>query len=176
MEVGVGTSTVNFKAIVDTGSDLIWTQRHPCENCVNQSTPIFDPSKSSTYFKIPCNTSLCTELGDSKTGCDRACSFTYLYANTSFTAGELAYDTLSIGSGMDASVPQIGFGCGHDNEVQGFGLVRLGRGALSLITQLGSKVENKFSYSRLPIADPPSKSSPLISGRVLRSRKGKLSP
>ncbi|KAH9317936.1 hypothetical protein KI387_019705, partial [Taxus chinensis] len=63
------------------------------------------------------------------------------YGDGSFTSGVLSSETLSIGSG--SKVAGIGFGCGHDNEGQGFsqggGLVGLGRGALSLISQLGSK-------------------------------------
>ncbi|KAH9293994.1 hypothetical protein KI387_040802 [Taxus chinensis] len=142
MKVAVGTPTVSFEAIVDTGSDLIWTQCKPCEDCFNQPTPIFDPSKSSTYSTIPCTDSLCDALGDTQTGCN---------------------------PGSGSKVAGIGFGCGHDNEGQGFsqggGLVGLGRGALSLISQLGSKVDNKFSYCLLSITDSSSQTSPLFFGQ-----------
>ncbi|CAI0403922.1 unnamed protein product [Linum tenue] len=55
MELAVGTPPVSYSAIVDTGSDLIWTQCDPCTNCYKQPTPIFDPSKSSTFAKLPCS-------------------------------------------------------------------------------------------------------------------------
>ncbi|XP_059073584.1 aspartic proteinase nepenthesin-1-like [Cryptomeria japonica] len=87
------------------------------------------------------------------------------YGDGSFTSGDLAYETLSIGS---SKVKGIAFGCGHDNEGQGFsqggGLVGLGRGGLSLISQLGSKAENMFSYCLLPITDSSSQTSTLFFG------------
>ncbi|XP_057865410.1 aspartic proteinase nepenthesin-1-like [Cryptomeria japonica] len=166
MNVAVGTPSVSFEAIVDTGSDLIWTQCRPCRNCYTQSTPIFDPSKSSTYSTVPCTNSLCNALKRSKTGCNPDCMFNYRYGDGSETSGDLAYESFSIGSGSDSMVAGITFGCGHDN--QGFshdgGLVGLGRGPLSLISQLGSKVDNKFSYCLLSITDSPSQTSPLIFG------------
>ncbi|KAH9317935.1 hypothetical protein KI387_019704 [Taxus chinensis] len=161
MKVAVGTPPVNFEASVDTGSDLIRTQCKPYEDCFNQPTPMFDPSKSSTYSTIPCQ---CDALGDTQTGCNPSCSFLYQYGDGSFTSGVLSSETLSIGSG--SKVAGIIFGCGHDNEGQGFsqggGLVGLGRGALSLISQLGSKVDNKFSYCLLSITDSSSQTSPLF--------------
>ncbi|XP_059073585.1 aspartic proteinase nepenthesin-2-like [Cryptomeria japonica] len=165
MSVGVGTPSVSFEAIVDTGSDLIWTQCKPCEDCFSQPTPIFDPSKSSTFSTIPCSDSICDALGSTQTGCDPDCTFMYQYGDGSFTSGDLAYETLSIGT---SKVKGIAFGCGHDNEGQGFsqggGLVGLGRGGLSLISQLGSKAENMFSYCLLSITDSSSQTSPLFFG------------
>ncbi|GAB2216025.1 hypothetical protein Droror1_Dr00023792 [Drosera rotundifolia] len=60
----------------------------------------------------------------------------------------LATDTLSFLNGTSAS--NIAFGCGLNNGGQGFqgsGLVSLGRGALSLVSQLN---EPKFSYCLTP--------------------------
>ncbi|XP_059071327.1 aspartic proteinase nepenthesin-1-like [Cryptomeria japonica] len=165
MSVALGTPSVSFEAIVDTGSDLIWTQCKPCKDCFSQPTPIFDPSKSPTFSTIPCGDSLCDALGSTQTGCNPDCTFMYQYGDGSFTSGDLAYETLSIGS---SKFKGIAFGCGHDNEGQGFsqggGLVGLGRGGLSLISQLGSKAENMFSYCLLPITDSSSQTSPLFFG------------
>ncbi|XP_057813909.2 aspartic proteinase nepenthesin-1-like [Cryptomeria japonica] len=166
MSVAVGTPPVSFEAIVDTGSDLIWTQCKPCQNCYTQPTPIFDPSKSSTFSRVPCGAPLCDALGNTQTGCKPHCTFMYEYGDGSFTSGDLAFETLSIGS--DSEVAGIAFGCGNHNEGQGFsqggGLVGLGRGDLSLISQLGSKAENKFSYCLLSITDSSSQTSPLFFG------------
>ncbi|XP_057873485.2 aspartic proteinase nepenthesin-2-like [Cryptomeria japonica] len=167
MTVAVGTPPVNFEASLDTGSDLIWTQCMPCKECHNQSTPIFDPSKSSTYSTIPCSNSLCGALELSKTGCNPDCTYNYGYGDASYTAGELAHESFSIGSGNNSLVTSIAFGCSHDtfgNFSQDGGLIGLGRGPLSLISQLGSKVDNKFSYCLYSITDSPSQTSPLIFG------------
>ncbi|XP_057853793.1 aspartic proteinase nepenthesin-2-like [Cryptomeria japonica] len=167
MSVAVGTPSVSFEAIVDTGSDLIWTQCLPCQNCYNQPTPIFDPSQSSSYSTVPCTDSVCDALGAFQSGCNPDCTFDYTYGSGE-TSGDLAYESFSIGSGSDSMVPGLAFGCGHDNQgtglSQGGGLVGLGRGALSLISQLGSKVDNKFSYCLLPITDSISQTRPLIFG------------
>lgn len=174
MSVGVGTPSVSFEAIVDTGSDLIWTQCKPCQECFSQPTPIFDPSKSSTFSTIPCGDSLCDALGSTQTGCSPDCTFMYQYGDGSFTSGDLASETLSVGS---SKVKGIAFGCGHDNEGQGFsqggGLVGLGRGGLSLISQLGSKAENMFSYCLLSITDSSSQTSPLFFGEGASLSGGK---
>ncbi|XP_057839425.1 aspartic proteinase nepenthesin-1-like [Cryptomeria japonica] len=164
MDVAVGTPSVSFEAIVDTGSDLIWTQCMPCQKC-DQATPIFDPSKSSTYSRVPCTNSLCYALGVSKTGCNPDCTYDYTYVSGE-TSGDLAYESLSIGSGSGSNVPRIAFGCSHNS--QGLspyaGLVGLGRGLLSLISQLGPMVDNKFSYCLLPRTDSSSQTSLLIFG------------
>ncbi|KAK1384336.1 hypothetical protein POM88_022071 [Heracleum sosnowskyi] len=43
MNISIGTPPKPFSAIVDTGSDLIWTQCSPCTKCFDQPTPIFIP-------------------------------------------------------------------------------------------------------------------------------------
>ncbi|XP_059073546.1 aspartic proteinase nepenthesin-1-like [Cryptomeria japonica] len=179
MNIAVGTPSVSFEAIVDTGSDLMWTRCMPCQNCYNQPTPIFDPSRSSTYSTIPCNNSLCNALTTFKTGCNPDCTFQYSYGDGSSTSGDLGKESFSIGSGSDSMFAGIAFGCGHDNEgfsQQGAGLVGLGRGPLSLISQLGSKVDNKFSYCLLPITDSPSQTSPLIFGESASLRGANTIP
>lgn len=62
-------------------------------------------------------------------------------------------------------MPRIGFGCGVNNQVIRMsnvaGIVGLGRGTLSLVSQLGSR---KFSYSFTSIGD--NKSSSLLFGSL----------
>ncbi|XP_057873966.2 aspartic proteinase nepenthesin-1-like [Cryptomeria japonica] len=166
MKVGVGSPSVSFDAIVDTGSDLIWTQCMPCIQCYKQPSPIFDPSKSSTYSKVPCGSDLCNAL--QLKYCSHDCTYLYLYGDLSSTSGVLSYETFTIGNAT--RVPEIAFGCGNNNQGEGFqqggGLVGLGRGPLSLTSQLASKsmVDSKFSYCLLPITDSTSKTSPLFFG------------
>jgi hypothetical protein len=148
MNLAIGTPPEAFSAIIDTGSDLIWTQCKPCTQCYDQPTPIFDPIKSSSFSKIPCKSQLCDALPSSTCGSD-GCEYFYQYGDYSMTEGIMATETFSFGDSDDkkVSVPKIGFGCGDDNEGDGFnqasGLVGLGRGPLSLVSQLN---EPKFSY------------------------------
>ncbi|TYI05270.1 hypothetical protein ES332_A10G077200v1 [Gossypium tomentosum] len=143
MDLSIGTPPNSYSAILDTGSDLIWTQCKPCTQCFDQSTPIFDPQKSSTFTKLSCSSDLCEALPQS-TCSDGSCEYLYTYGDYSSTQGVMATETFKFDS---VSVPNIGFGCGEDNEGDGFsqgsGLVGLGRGPLSLVSQLK---EPKFSY------------------------------
>jgi len=60
----VGTPPFNVYGIVDTCNDIVWLQGKPCEQCYNQTTPIFNPSKSSCYKNIPYSSNLCQSVRD----------------------------------------------------------------------------------------------------------------
>ena len=158
MNLAIGTPAETYSAIMDTGSDLIWTQCKPCKVCFDQPTPIFDPEKSSSFSKLPCSSDLCAALPISS--CSDGCEYRYSYGDHSSTQGVLATETFTFG---DASVSKIGFGCGEDNRgraySQGAGLVGLGRGPLSLISQLGVP---KFSYCLTSIDDSKGISTLLV--------------
>ncbi|KAK7847645.1 aspartic proteinase nepenthesin-1 [Quercus suber] len=162
MNLAIGTPPESFSAILDTGSDLIWTQCKPCTQCYDQPTPIFDPKKSSSFSKLSCNSQLCSALPASTCASD-GCEYIYQYGDYSVTQGILASETFTFGNKV--SIPNVGFGCGSDNEGDGFsqgsGLVGLGRGPLSLVSQLE---EPKFSYCLTSIDD--SKTSSLFLGSL----------
>eukprot|EP01018_Ginkgo_biloba_P013074 Gb_25235 [translate_table: standard] len=170
MQLGIGSPPSTYNAIVDTGSDLIWTQCKPCDNCYEQQGPIYDPSNSKTYSRVSCSSTYCQALPYST--CGRGCEYQYQYGDYSFTTGVLSSETFTLEttSGSKETIPGIAFGCGHDNEGSGFtqggGIVGLGRGPLSLISQLGSKANHKFSYCLVSISDSASKTSPLLFGNA----------
>lgn len=165
MQIAIGTPYLSYSAILDTGSDLTWTQCKPCSSCYKQPTPIFDPSKSSTYSTVPCSSSLCQALPISDCN-NTECEYLYTYGDYSSTTGILAYETFTLSS---QQVPKIAFGCGEDNEGSGFGqgagLVGFGRGPLSFISQIGPSVGNMFSYCLTSVTDSSSQTSPLLIGQ-----------
>jgi len=57
VDLAIGTPPLYYTAIMDTGSDLIWTQCAPCLLCADQPTPYFDAKKSATYRALPCRSS-----------------------------------------------------------------------------------------------------------------------
>ncbi|MCH97401.1 aspartic proteinase CDR1-like, partial [Trifolium medium] len=69
---------------------------------------------------------------------------------------ELGTDSISFGS-IDVTFPKSIFGCGHNNVVtfngsgKVTGLVGLGAGPLSLVSQLGDSIGHKFSYCLVPL-------------------------
>lgn len=169
MKLSVGTPAESFLAIMDTGSDLIWTQCKPCKQCFDQETPIFDPAKSSSFSKLSCSDKLCEALSIST--CSDGCEYLYSYGDYSSTQGVMGTETFTFG---EISVPKIGFGCGDDNEGSGFsqgaGLVGLGRGPLSLVSQLG---ERKFSYCLTSI-DNTKASSTLLMGSLVKTNTSSI--
>ncbi|KAI8569295.1 hypothetical protein RHMOL_Rhmol02G0268000 [Rhododendron molle] len=108
--------------------------------------PVFDPKKSSSYSNVSCSNKLCKALPISS--CNDGCEYEYLYGGGGFTVGFLATETFTF---ENLSVPKIGFGCGKSNGDEGLrlsaGLVGLGRGPLSLVSQLGITIGS----TRLPI-------------------------
>ncbi|KAL0740941.1 hypothetical protein Bca4012_082454 [Brassica carinata] len=143
MKLKIGTPPVEIEAVVDTGSEVIWTQCVPCLNCYKQRNPIFDPSKSSTYKEKTCNIS------------DPSCDYTLIYGDQSYSKGRLATETVSIQStsGHSYEMPETVIGCSHNSS--GFittasGIVGLSWRSLSLIFQMGKSMDGAFSYCFSP--------------------------
>ncbi|KAJ4817962.1 Eukaryotic aspartyl protease family protein [Rhynchospora pubera] len=160
MDIAIGTPSVTFPAIIDTGSDLIWTQCKPCIWCFPQPTPIFNPSASSSYRRLPCTAKLCKSLPFYN--CiknNTSCQYMYGYGDGSYTIGNLSSETFTLGS---KKAHKVAFGCGNKNS-DGFdkssGLVGLGRSKLSLVSQLKFK---EFSYCFASLDE--TKQSPMFFG------------
>ncbi|KAJ9707637.1 hypothetical protein PVL29_002600 [Vitis rotundifolia] len=171
MNISLGTPPVSMHGIADTGSDLVWRQCEPCDSCYEQIEPIFDPAKSKTYQILSCEAKSCSNLGG-QGGCgdENTCVYSYSYGDGSHTSGDVAVDTLTIGSttGRPVSVPKLVFGCGHNNggtfNDRGSGLVGLGGGPLSMISQLRPLIGGRFSYCLVPFGTDPSVSSKMHFG------------
>jgi hypothetical protein len=154
MDMAIGTPPRHYSSIMDTASDLVWTQCAPCLLCVDQPTPYFDPAKSSTYRTLPCASSMCNALYYPLCY-QNLCIYQYFYGDAANTAGVLANETFTFGTNTTrVTVPRIAFGCGNLNAgslANGSGMVGLGRGPLSLVSQLGSP---RFSYCLTSFQSP----------------------
>ena len=161
MLIKLGTPPVKVVGIVDTGSDLTWAQCKPCVNCYKQvGPPILVPSNSSTYRSLSCQSKGCKLAQDMyQLPCDSTniCHYRMDYGDRSVwdsTVGDLAVDTFWFGP---TPVKNVIFGCGHDNEgtfkKDSSGIVGLGGGPLSIINQLKSVVNGKFSYCLIPYSN-----------------------
>ncbi|KAG5579355.1 hypothetical protein H5410_049982 [Solanum commersonii] len=144
--IGIGTPTKYVYLVVDTGSDIVWIQCLPCAKCYSQSDPVFDPSKSSSFSPVTCDSPLCRRLDSSGCNNRNKCLYQVSYGDGSFTVGEYSTETLNF---RKTTVSNISFGCGHDNEglfIGAAGLLGLGKGKLSFPGQAGSRFGQKFSY------------------------------
>lgn len=147
MKLFIGTPPVETLAVVDTGSDLVWIQCKPCTECFRQNAPLFQPKFSSTYKPAACTSAPCNALHGRTSCLQDTCHYTIGYGDKSFSNGYLATETLRLGS---VAIPNVVIGCGHNNRgtfgPHVTGIVGLGGGELSLITQMGSLTQGRFSY------------------------------
>ncbi|XP_027343008.1 aspartic proteinase CDR1-like [Abrus precatorius] len=176
MKFYIGTPLVERLAFLDTGSDLIWVQCYPCVSCFAQNSPIFDPKNSSTFKSLSCDTNACTFLSH-QCGNSRECNYFYSYGDNSSTSGHLGIETIAF---ENITIPDFVFGCGLNNsfafknENKTTGIVGLGGGPLSLISQVGSEIGFIFSYCLLPPSEN-STSKLKIGNDAIISGKGVVS-
>ncbi|THU74565.1 hypothetical protein C4D60_Mb04t34720 [Musa balbisiana] len=169
MEVELGTPKFKVVAIVDTGSDLIWANCKPCTECYEQTPPLFDPKGSSTYRDLSCDSRPCDELPVSGCSSNSKCQYQYTYGDRSQVVGNLASETFTFATtgSNTIAIPKITFGCSHQSSGtfsnRTGGLVGLAAGQLSLVSQLGSSIDSKFSYCLVPLSQT-SATSKLVFG------------
>ncbi|GLT76956.1 hypothetical protein SLA2020_485880 [Shorea laevis] len=176
MNISIGTPPMEILGIADTGSDLIWMQCKPCAHCYKQDAPLFDPKSSSTYEPLSCLSTECKALNATINGTfcppkagDSTCLYTYIYGS-GFTKGDLATETVTLASvsGKPIAFPKTIIGCGRNNsggfDKREFGIIGLGGGVVSLVSQLGPSIDGKFSYCLVPISDVPYYSSKIYFG------------
>ncbi|KAE8701518.1 Detected protein of unknown function [Hibiscus syriacus] len=181
MNLSFGTPPVEYFAIVDTTTDLTWIQCVPCTRCYSQGSSLFDPEASSTYQAFSCDSQICQALSGEQCFKTNDCQYNITYPEGSSTLGILSSDTLSIDSenGEKIAFPMSIFGCGRNNQVNfghpGFaGIVGLGGGPFSLISQKATQINYRFSYCFAP--DSAKSSGKLIFGQEsITSRPGSVS-
>uniref|UniRef100_A0A0D9WPP0 Peptidase A1 domain-containing protein n=1 Tax=Leersia perrieri TaxID=77586 RepID=A0A0D9WPP0_9ORYZ len=158
--LGIGTPAVEQTVLIDTGSDLSWVQCKPCGagDCFPQKDPLFDPTKSSSYASVPCDSDACRKLeaGSSGHGCATiggasVCEYGIEYGNRATTTGVYSTEKLTLSPGV--VVDRFGFGCGDDQHgaFDKFdGLLGLGGAPESLVSQTSSRFRGAFSYCLPP--------------------------
>ncbi|KAF3337838.1 Aspartic proteinase nepenthesin-1 [Carex littledalei] len=159
MDLAIGTPPLFYSLIVDTATDLIWTQCTPCKKCVFQPTPIYNPSRSTTVSPIPCNSPiyeyLCS-VDPPPPSC--LCSYNYTYV-AGWTSGTLKTETFTFGTTKAVQLSETVFGCStsSSDDFNGTsGLVGFSRGVLSLPSQLNVSM---FSYCLTSFFDTNSTST-----------------
>ncbi|KAG6532455.1 aspartic proteinase nepenthesin-1-like [Zingiber officinale] len=145
---GIGSPALPVTAILDTGSDLIWTQCDPCFESIPQPSPFYNSFESSSYSRIPCSNPFCSDASSILSSCASSegdlCLYWISYGDETRSRGLLATETLRFGDG--SSIHGVIFGCGfwNNSTLSNFtGIVGMGRGRFSLPAQLNPP---RFSY------------------------------
>ncbi|KAJ3706537.1 hypothetical protein LUZ61_010242 [Rhynchospora tenuis] len=144
VSVGIGTPSKTLTLVFDTGSDITWVQCEPCQHCYMQKEPKFDPSQSSTFTNVSCNSAQCTGISFGCSG--SSCLYGVKYGDGSFTLGYYAKDTLTLNPDV---IQNFRFGCGQNNsglfgEIAG--LLGLGPSSESFVSQTSDKYQRVFAY------------------------------
>jgi len=168
----IGSPPFQIYGVIDTGNDNIWLQCTPCNPCFKQTSPMFDPSKSSTYKTIPCSSPKCKRIENMNCSSDgkNKCEFNNVYVDKTYSQGDLSIDTLTLNSnyGSPISFSNVVIVCAHRNKgsLEGYASsnIGLGRGSMSFISQLGSSFGGKFSYCLVPLFSKEKISSKLNFG------------
>ncbi|KAL3616274.1 hypothetical protein CASFOL_039664 [Castilleja foliolosa] len=151
-KVGVGTPPQTQTLVIDTGSSMLWVQCKPCDPpCYPQLDPVFDPKKSTSFVDVGCDDLNCYKVEEDSRGCDNTqstCTYEYTYGDGTDISGTMAIENITIG---DITVPNIIIGCTH--KAQGLitenledGVLGLGGGSVSVMSQSGGLIGGMFSY------------------------------
>ncbi|WCJ41407.1 Eukaryotic aspartyl protease family protein [Euphorbia peplus] len=147
VRVKLGTPGQIMLMVLDTSNDASWV---PCSGCTGCSTTTFSTNTSSTYGSLDCSMAQCTQARGFS--CPAAgtspssCLFNQSYGGDSTFSASLVHDSITLGKDVLAN---FAFGC--INSISGGsippqGLLGLGRGPLSLLSQTGSLYSGVFSY------------------------------
>jgi hypothetical protein len=146
VQAGLGSPAQLIQLALNTSADDTWAYCSPCSSCLmSTNSQLFAPANSTSYFSLPCFSTLCSIVQGQpcpsmQDPSDQllACAFSKPFADASFHA-LLASDTLHLGK--DA-IPNYVFGCvdsvsGSMSNLPRQGLLGLGRGPMALLSQVG---------------------------------------
>ncbi|KAK3422846.1 aspartyl protease AED3 [Eucalyptus grandis] len=167
----IGTPPQTMLMAMDTSNDAAWV---PCSGCVGcPSSAAFASAKSTTYKNLPCKSPQCSQVSKPTCG-GGACLFNMTYGSSSIAAN-LSQDTLTLASDP---IPNYTFGCiqkASGSSVPPQGLLGLGRGPLSLLSQTQNLYKSTFSYC-LPSFKSLNFSGSLRLGPVGQPQRIKFTP
>ncbi|KAK6163083.1 hypothetical protein DH2020_002924 [Rehmannia glutinosa] len=137
----IGTPAQTLLVAVDTSNDAAW---FPCSGCVGCSSATFNSAKSSTFKPLPCGAQQCKQVPNPSCG-GTTCGFNLTYGSSAVSAA-VVQDNITLATD---SIPGYTFGCVSKTTGTSFpaqGLLGLGRGPLSLLSQSNSLYNSIFSY------------------------------
>ncbi|XP_047177676.1 aspartyl protease AED3-like [Vigna umbellata] len=137
----IGTPPQTLLLAMDTSNDAAWI---PCTACDGCTSTLFSPEKSTSFKNLNCGAPQCNQVPNPSCG-SSSCSFNFTYGSSTIGAN-LVQDTVTLATDP---IPGYTFGCvqkttGPSTPPQG--LLGLGRGPLSLLSQTQNLYQSTFSY------------------------------
>lgn len=166
----IGTPPQSLLMALDTAADIAMV---PCSGCVGCGSTPFAFAKSATFTSLNCGAAQCKQMQNSK--CEgTACLMNMTYGSSSIAAN-LAQDNLTLATD---SIVRYSFGCiqkATGSSLPPQGVLGLGRGSLSLLSQSKSLYKSTFSYC-LPSFKSPKFSGTLRLGPIGQPKNIKYTP
>ncbi|KAM0910296.1 hypothetical protein ACQ4PT_014241 [Festuca glaucescens] len=162
MYVNIGTPPTRMIALADTGSDLVWLG---CSNDTTAQPPNVDfhPSNSSTFGRVGCDSAACraldgTSCGTDGSSCKRPRRLHGVPRSATAAGGER----------------QLRLHHVDVRRVRGDGIVGLGDGTMSLVSQIGADTSfgRRFSYCVAPFSAPNASSALNFGSRAAVTEPG----
>ncbi|KAG9151830.1 hypothetical protein Leryth_002102 [Lithospermum erythrorhizon] len=138
-----GTPGQTLILALDTSNDNVWI---PCTACVGCGTTVFAQAKSTTYKKVPCGSPQCGQVLGPVCSPDKTCASNFTYGSSSIQT-RVSQDTVKLVA--QDPLPNFTFGCIEQTSggsIPPQGLLGLGRGPLSFMSQTNSLYKSTFSY------------------------------
>ncbi|KAI3824595.1 hypothetical protein L1987_06058 [Smallanthus sonchifolius] len=141
VKASIGTPAQSLLMALDTSTDMALI---PCAGCVGCSSATYDSTKSVSFSSLTCGADQCKQVQSSICP-GTTCSLNMTYGSSTIAAN-LAQDNLTL-----ATDPVIGYSFSCIQQVTGGsfppqGVLGLGRGPLSFISQSTSLYTSTFSY------------------------------
>ncbi|CAN6485953.1 unnamed protein product [Victoria cruziana] len=144
VRANVGTPGQTLLMVMDTSNDAAWIPCSGCNGCSSQN--LFTLDQSSTYKPLRCGAPQCRQAANWFCAPPTSdCHFNMTYGGSSFDA-VLSLDSLGL---AQDTLPGYAFGCLRTvtgTSIPAQGLLGLGRGPLSLLSQAADLYHQTFSY------------------------------
>ncbi|KAJ6818529.1 putative protein ASPARTIC PROTEASE IN GUARD CELL 2 [Iris pallida] len=148
VRASLGTPSQSLLVALDTSSDAAWFPSSACVGCP-QSDSAYAPASSSTYLPVPCGSPQCSQVPNPSCSpsppAAAACSFNLTYGS-SIVVASLAQDSLSLASDTIAGYTFGSLVQATGTSLPPQGLLGLGRGPLSFLSQSKPLYSSTFSY------------------------------
>ncbi|TYH17990.1 hypothetical protein ES288_A05G234400v1 [Gossypium darwinii] len=148
VKVKLGTPGQVMFMVLDTSNNVAWV---PCSGCTGCSATTFLPSASSSYGSLDCSLPQCNQVHglSCPATAAAACFFSQSYGGDSSFSANLAQDSLTLANDV---IPNFAFGCINSisgNSIPPQGLLGMGRGPMSLLSQSGSLYKSNIRTTPL---------------------------